>query len=171
MDDVRRRGPRVHRSARTARLLLALVALVLLAAGAAALAAGPAAAKDFTITSVRVDATVKPNGDVRITDTRTLDFSGSFHFVYWDLSTRGSEGIEVLGASGPAAGDAGTTVPYEPAPNSIVGMQSGDVGTYAVEDKGSIVTVQLNFEVTDAIAIVHRRLRGQGRSQTLERHG
>ena len=137
---------------RTARLLLALVALVLLAAGAAALAAGPAAAKDFTITSVRVDATVKPNGDVRITDTRTLDFSGSFHFVYWDLSTRGSEGIEVLGASGPAPGDTGTTVPYEPSPSSIVGMQSGEVGTYAVEDKGSIVTVQLNFEVTDATA-------------------
>ncbi len=137
---------------RTARLLLALVALVLLAAGAAALAAGPAAAEDFTITSVRVDATVKSNGDVRITDTRTLDFSGSFHFVYWDLSTRGSEGIEVLGASGPATGDTGTTVPYEPSPSSIVGMQSGEVGTYAVEDKGSIVTVQLNFEVTDATA-------------------
>ena len=152
MDDVRRRGPRVHPSARTARLLLALVALVLLAAGAAGLAAGPAAAKDFTITSVRVDATVQPNGDVRITDTRTLDFSGTFHFVYWDLSTRGSEGIEVLGASGPAAGDAGTTVPYEPSPSSLVGTQSGEVGTYAVEDKGAIVTVQLNFEVTDATA-------------------
>jgi uncharacterized membrane protein len=153
MDEARRRAPRVHPSRRTARLLLALVALVLLAAGAAALAAGPAAAKDFTITSVRVDATVKPNGDVRITDTRTLDFSGSFHFVYWDLSTRGSQGIEVLGASGPAAGDAGTTVPYEPSPYSIVGTQSGEVGTYAVEDKGSVVTVQLNFAVTDATAL------------------
>ena len=95
---------------------------------------------------------MQPNGDVRITDTRTLDFSGSFHFVYWDLSTRGSEGIEVLGASGPAAGDTGTTVPYEPSPIAIVGTQSGEIGTYAVEDSGSMVTVQLNFEVTDATA-------------------
>ena len=34
----------------------------------------------------------------------------------------------------------------------MVGVQSGEVGTYAVEDKGSVVTVQLNFEVTDAAA-------------------
>ena len=135
-----------------ARLALVLVAMVVLAAAADALAAGPAAAKDFTITSVRIDATVAPNGDVRITDTRTLDFSGSFHFVYWDLSTRGSEGIEVLGASGPAAGGTGTTVPYEPSRSAIVGTQSGEIGTYAVEDGGSMVTVQLNFEVTDATA-------------------
>jgi uncharacterized membrane protein len=149
MNEARRRDPRAQLSGRLSRLL-ALVALVLLAAGAAALAAGPAAAKDFSITSVTVDATVQPNGDVRITDTRTLDFSGSYHFVYWDLSTRGSEGIVVQGAAGPAAGDAGTTVPYELSQSSIVGAQSGEVGTYAVADQGTIVTVQLNFDVTDA---------------------
>jgi uncharacterized membrane protein len=152
MDEARRRGPRAHPSTRLSRAALALVVLVLLAAGAAALAAGPAAAQDFSIRSVRVNATVHPNGDVRITDTRTLDVSGTYHFVYWDLSTRGSEGIEVLGASGPAAGDTGTTVPYEPSGIPFTGTQTGQVGTYSVEDGGAVVTVQLNFEVTDATA-------------------
>ena len=89
--------------------------LLLVAAGAAGLTAGPAAAKDFSITSVSVDATVKPNGDVRITDTRTLDFSGTFHFVYWDLSDqrlRGHRGARRR--RGPRGGDPGTTVPYRP---------------------------------------------------------
>ena len=152
MDEARRRDPRARSRTHRRRLLVALVALVLLAAGAAGLAAGPAAAKDFSISSVRVDATVQPNGDVRITDTRTLDFSGTFHFVYWDLSTRGSEGITVRGASGPAAGDAGTTVPYEPSQVPFTGSQTGELGTYTVEDNGTVVTVQLNFEVTDATA-------------------
>ena len=134
------------------RLPLVLCLLLALAAGVAALAAGPAAAKGFSITSVSVDATVQPNGDVRVTDTRTLDFSGTFHFVYWDLATKGSDGIKVLGASGPANGDAGTTVPYQPSHVPAVGMATGEVGTYSVEDKGSVVTVQLNFEVTDAAA-------------------
>jgi uncharacterized membrane protein len=152
MDDARRRDLRGQLNGRTPRLMLVLTVLALLVAGAAGLAAGPAAAKDFSITSVRVDATVQPDGDVRITDTRTLDFSGSFHYVYWDLSTRGSEGIDVLGASGPAAGDPGTTVPYEPSGIPFTGAQTGQAGTYSVEDKGAVVTVQLDFEVTDAVA-------------------
>jgi uncharacterized membrane protein len=142
----------VRLNGRIPRLALVLTVLALLAAGAAALAAGPAAAKDFSITGVAVDATVQSNGDVRITDTRTLDFSGSFRYVYWDLSTRGSEGIEVLGASGPAAGDPGTTVPYEPSGIPFTGAQTGQAGTYSVEDKDAVVTVQLDFEVTDAVA-------------------
>ncbi len=151
MDGAHRRGRRARLSPRRPRLAVALLVL-LLAAGVAALAASPAAAKDFSITKVTVDATVQPNGDVRITDTRTLDFSGSYHFVYWDLATRGSEGIDVIGASGPAQGDLGTTVPYKLSEFAIVGMSSGEIGTYAVEDVGAVVTVQLNFEVSDASA-------------------
>ncbi len=151
MDGGLGRGKQPRRAARVRRVLLTLAVLLLAAAGAAALA-GPAAAKDFTITGVSVDATVKPNGDVRITDTRTLDFSGTFHFVYWDLSTKGSKGIEVLGASGPAGGAPGTTVAYRPSQVPAVRATTGEVGTYGVEDHGSAVTVQLNFEVSDASA-------------------
>jgi uncharacterized membrane protein len=142
---LRRRG-----GSRPRRLLVAFWMLVAAAAVSAALTAGPAAAKDFAITSVSVDAQVLPNGDVRVTDTRTLDFSGTFHFVYWDLSTRGSEGIEVTGADGPDAADPGTIVPYQPAAIPLMGL-TGETNTYAVADQGSAVRVQLNFALTDAV--------------------
>ena len=152
MNEAGRRSGTTQARSRATRLLLALVACVALVAGAAALAAGPAAAKDFSITNVAVDAQVMPNGDVRITDTRTLDFSGTYHFVYWDLSTTGADAIKVLGASGPATGDPATTVPYKFSQYAIVGMSSGDYETYAVDDRGTAVRVQLNFEVTDTVA-------------------
>jgi uncharacterized membrane protein len=138
-------------------LLFLFVLLLAVAAGVAGLTAGPAAAKSFSITKVRVDAQVMPNGDVRITDTRTLDFSGTFHFVYWDLATkgpRGSEpsGIRIQGASGPATGDPATTVSYTYSEFSLVGMANGESQTYGVRESSDAVTVQLNFEVTDATA-------------------
>ena len=102
---------------------------------------------------MKVDAQVMPNGDLRVTDSRTLDFSGNFHFVYWDLATEGSDEIVVRGASGPAAGDPATTVPYELSEYAVVGMASGEVGTYAVDPGAGMVTVQLNFDVTDATAV------------------
>ena len=134
----------------------------MVAAGAAALTAGPAAAKDFSITSVAVDAQVMPNGDVRITDTRTLDFSGIYHFVYWDLSTKGADAIEVLGASGPSSTDPSVTVPYKFSDSAIVGGATGTFETYAVEDRGSVVRVQLNFELGDATATFSVRYVAKG---------
>ena len=83
------------------------LAFVVLALGLTVLAAQPAAAKDFTIDSIRIDATVRPNGNVRVVETRTLTFSGSFSYVYWDLNTTGSDGIEVVGAQGPAGASLG----------------------------------------------------------------
>ena len=132
-------------------LLLVFVLLVTLAAGAAGLTAGPAAAKSFSISRIRVDAQVMPNGNVRVTDTRTLDFSGTYHFVYWDLATKGSSGIVIKGASGPANGDPATVVPYDYSQSAAVGAASGEYQTYAVRP-GAVVTVQLNFEVSDASA-------------------
>lgn len=134
------------------RLVPAFVVMLIVAAGAAGLMAGPAAAKDFSITKVSVDAQVLPNGDVRVSDTRTLDFSGAFHFVYWNLATKGTDGIAVQGALGPAAGAPAETVPYEPSTSSVTGVPTGETGTYIVETSADTVTVQLNFDLTDAAA-------------------
>jgi uncharacterized membrane protein len=134
------------------RLRLVFLLVLVLAAGAAGLVAEPAAAKSFSITRIRVDAQVLSNGDVRVTDTRTLDFSGSYHFVYWDLATEGSSGIVIRGASGPATGDPSTMVPYVFSESAPVGVASSDFETYGVRDLSNVVTVQLNFEVTDATA-------------------
>ncbi len=145
------------------RLLLALVAFAVLAAGAAALTAGPAAAKDFSITSVAVDAQVMPNGDVRVTDTRTLDFSGTYHFVYWDLSTKGADAIKVLGASGPSDRRS-----VRDGAVQVLGLRDRRRGpaatfeTYAVEDRGTAVRVQLNFELSDVTAAFSVRYVAKG---------
>ena len=152
MNEAGRGTGSARRGTRGLRLLLALCAFVALAAGAAVLAAGPAAAKDFTITSVSIDAQVKPNGDVLITDTRTLDFSGTFHFVYWDLSTTGADAIKVLGASGPSATDPSATVPYKLSQVPMTGTWTGETETYGTTDTGGNVRVQLNFEVADTSA-------------------
>ena len=162
MNEAGRRNGTPRVSFRVLRLLLALVAFAAVAAGAAALAAGPAAAKDFSITSVAVDAQVLPNGDVRITDTRALDFSGIYHFVYWDLSTKGADAIKVLGASGPSLTDPSVTVPYKFSDYAFVGGASGTFETYAVEDRGSVVRVQLNFELSDATATFSVRYVAKG---------
>ena len=126
------------------RLALLAFALVL-AAACAGLASGPAAAKDFSITAVNIDATVRPNGDLRVHESRTLDFSGSFSFVYWDLSTKGSSSIDVTGASGPAFDGTGN-MQYKPTQDPT----ARPPGTYFVSDLGGTVRVQLFFSVTDS---------------------
>ena len=148
--------------------LLVVILVALAAAGAAGFWAGPAAAKDFTITDVNIDAQVLPNGDLRVTDTRTLAFFGTYHFVYWDLSTKGSTGIKVTGASGPDPGNPYQTAPYKPSAVPVVGTSTGEVGTYSTADQGSNVRVQLNFEFGDATTpfSVHYTALGAARRYT-----
>ena len=124
------------------RLTLAFVLLLCAAAVPAGLAAGPAAAKEFSITDIAIEATVRPNGDVVVHEERTVDFVGTFHYVYWDYLTKGSEGIEVTGAGGPSG-------PYTRGPDSLVGSIMNVPDTYAVQDNGSSVRVQLDFELSD----------------------
>jgi uncharacterized membrane protein len=117
-----------------------------LAAAFAGLAAGPAAAKDFSITAVNIDATVRPNGDLRVHESRTLDFSGDFSFVYWDLATKGSDGVDVTAASGPGVDGSGS-IPYEPTQDPW----AKPPGTYFVSGTEP-VRVQLFFSVADKSA-------------------
>jgi uncharacterized membrane protein len=112
----------------------------------AGLAAGPAAAKDFSITAVNIDATVRPNGDLRVHESRTLDFSGAFSFVYWDLSAKGSSGIDVTRASGPGADGTGI-VEYKP----TQAPWAKPPGTYFVSGTEP-VRMQLFFSVADTSA-------------------
>ena len=127
-------------------LLLAAMLVGLAATGAAGLTAGPAAAKDFSITTVDIDAQVRPNGDLRVHETRVLDFNGDFSFVYWDLSTKGSSGIDVTAASGPGLDGSGS-ISYDPTQDP--GAKTP--GTYFVSGMEP-VRVQLFFRVADTSA-------------------
>ena len=113
--------------------MLVFALLLALAAGAAGLAAGPAAAKDFSITSIDVrgagDAQRRRahhrHADARLQRRLPLRLLGPLE--------SGADAIKILGASGPADGDPATTVPYELSRYAIVGMASGERQTYAVE--------------------------------------
>ena len=132
---------------RTSLLALFTVAVVALAAGLACLSARPAVAKEVSISVVVVGAEVRPNGDLRVRENRVLSFSGQFSFVYWDLSSQGSDGIVITGASGPETGGTGS-VPYTLAEDD----SSNTPGTYSVVDSGGGVRVVLHFRVADATA-------------------
>lgn len=124
-----------------------LAALLGLAIATAGLVAGQAAAKEYTISSVEIDAVVRPNGDVRVRETRVLQFTGQFSFVYWDLSTQDSAGIDVKAAAGPDMGG-GQTIPYELVPSTSDPRPL----TFWTADTGDKVRVQLNFTVADTAA-------------------
>jgi uncharacterized membrane protein len=123
------------------RKIVLLVVVLVLAAAAAGLVAGPAAAKSFSISDVTIDARVQPNGNVRVHESRTVDFSGSYHYVYWDYATKGSNGIKITGASGPMG-------PFTLGTASA----SGVLGTYDVLPGIDGTRVQLNFDLGDTSA-------------------
>ena len=84
----------IRRGASFATLVVAFLAV----GGALA----PAAlAKGYSIPNVSIDARVMTNGDLVVTERRTLSFDGAFTRVYWYLDTKGSQGIKVSGVSGP----------------------------------------------------------------------
>jgi uncharacterized membrane protein len=71
-------------------------------------------------------------------ESRTLTFSGLFHFVFWEYKKAGSDGIVVRDASGPEG-------PYQLTTTAAP-------GTYSVTDFGDRVRVQLNFVLSDTAA-------------------
>ena len=85
---------------------------------------------------------------------RTLSFDGDFSRVYWELDESGSQGIEVLGASGPEGALALTDDPASRPP-----------GTYAVTDQGSITLVEVFFRLQDTSARFGIEYRALGAAQ------
>lgn len=44
-----------------------------------------ASAKNYKIAPITIDATIGTDGTVDVTDTRTVEFNGSFDYIYWDF--------------------------------------------------------------------------------------
>ncbi len=61
--------------------MLAALLIALISVPATALA------NDYSITAVDIDATVTEDGVLRVSETRTFDFDGSFNGVYWKIPT------------------------------------------------------------------------------------
>jgi hypothetical protein len=106
------------------------------------LVAAPSAdAKDYAIDEVEIEARIEPDGTLVVREWRTLTFSGDFSRVYWELDEKASEGIVVIGASGPEGALALTD-----------DRASRPPGTYAVTDQGDITLVEVFFRLADTSA-------------------
>ncbi|MHB9005238.1 MAG: DUF2207 domain-containing protein, partial [Coriobacteriia bacterium] len=81
---------------RTRGMLLCAAALVTALAFAT-----PAFAKEYSMGPVDITALVNADGSMDIVESRTYDFKDDFTRVFWDLNSAGSQGIEVVGVSGP----------------------------------------------------------------------
>jgi len=74
----------------------ALVALFVLAALAVLVTGGlmaprVAAAKDYSMSDVVIQAQLKSDGSMQVTEARTFTFTGSYNEVYWDLDHTGHD--------------------------------------------------------------------------------
>lgn len=116
-------------SRRCATVLLAVFALFVcvLSLPEAALA------REYEISGVHIDAMVKEDGTLLVTETRTFDFDGSFNGVYWDIPTgynrSNGQDVEVSVLSA-GEGEPGSLHPFEQS-------SSGSNGTYEVSSRGS----------------------------------
>ncbi|HQG03127.1 MAG TPA: DUF2207 domain-containing protein, partial [Thermoleophilia bacterium] len=131
--------------------LAAVLVLAAMLAVAALLAPAAALAKSYSVTDVDIRSSIRPDGTLLVQEWRTFAFSGDFSFVYWELDKEDSEGIEVVGASGPEG-------PYEPAASG----SARKPGTYFVADEGDRVRVELCFSLSDTSARfgIEYRVRG-----------
>jgi len=100
-----------------------------------------ACAKSFSISSINIGAAVDPNGDVRVTEDRTVDFKGQFSWVQWALKTQGSTGIDILSLSVMRNGAEQAL--------TAVDQESVQPGTYTVTDSGDMVTIRVSMAFSD----------------------
>lgn len=139
-------------SIRATRLcaLAVLLALMLLPA--------VASAKDFSIEGVSIAAAVDPNGDLGVTEQRTVKFDGQFSWVEWNLKNKGSQGVLILGVS---TVDGEAEQPY-----TLVEGGATQPGTYSVINEGDSVIVRVAISALDqtlAFRIRYRALQAAQR--------
>lgn len=106
-----------------------------------ALVAAPAAAlaDEYSITRVNIDATLDSDGVLTVVESRTFDFDGDFHGVYWDIpkGENPSNGRDVeLTVLAAGEGDAGDL-------QAFTEGYGGVDGTYEISDRGDVLRLKI----------------------------
>ena len=128
---------------RFAGLLAAVGALVL--AASLLLGATPAFAKSYSMGPVNIYAQVAPDGSMSVAEDRTFDFSGSYHFVYWDLLKKGGTDLVVTGLD--EVTDSGVrSYRLSTSPSAKTDLVPG---TYWLDDSSGKVSVYAFFSKSD----------------------
>jgi uncharacterized membrane protein len=129
------RSDRLRIGARVTGLALGVALLACVLVPAAALA------KDYSIGSVSIGAAVDHNGDMRVTEDRTVVFHGQFSWVQWQLKKKGSDGIAIESVSSMKGG--------ADQPFTLVQGEATQPGTYSIVDNGDSLDVRLAISETD----------------------
>ena len=106
-----------------------------------ALVAAPAAAlaDEYSIPQVNIDATLDSDGVLTVAESRTFDFDGDFHGVYWDIpkGENPSNGRDVeLTVLAAGEGDAGDL-------QTFTEGYGGVDGTYEISDRGDVLRLKI----------------------------
>lgn len=138
------------------RLSLAAV-LAAMALAAAFLAtmlatAGVARADEYSIDKVDIDATVRTDGSVVVSEVREFSFDGDFHGVYWKIPKGEYEGTSISSEVN-KVGELGSGGEFQ----EFKRVQEGDAdygqdGTYLVTDEGAYVKVKIYSAHSDDTA-------------------
>jgi Predicted membrane protein len=105
---------------------------------------GVALAKSYSVTAVDIEAEVQPDGTLVVTERRTFDFDGDYTFAFWELDVADSQGIEVLGMSGPDGPHTFT--------DDAAAWDTRPPGTYQVTDFGTYLDARVFFREADTEA-------------------
>jgi len=138
-------------AARRLPLLCALLPALLLALPPALRPSGAAAAKDYAITALEIDARLAPDGGLEVSETRAFDFDGSFRHVHRTLPLREGVGYDQISVA-----EGGRE--YDEAP-------SGEPGTFRVSRIGDELEIRWHFRARDEARSFTVRYRVRGAVQ------
>lgn len=137
------RAERVVQNGKRATIVLRLAAMLALAFAVLAVFAQPALARDYEMSSVSIDATVRPSGELDVREVRTFSFDGAFNGVYFEIPTGDYVGQRVeltIGAVG---------VIENGSMHVFAESDSGEPGTYTVTDYHSYKEVKIYYPAED----------------------
>lgn len=114
--------------------------------------AGVALADEYSIGRVDIDATVRNDGSVVVSEVREFSFDGDFHGVYWKIPKGEYEGASISPEVS-KVGEIGSGGSFR----EFKQVQEGDAdygqnGTYLVTDEGSYVKVKIYSAHSDDTA-------------------
>lgn len=153
------------------RSAVLFVAIAVLIATFALCFTAPATAyaKSYAMPNDTINATVQPNGDLKVSEQRTFTFDGSFTAVWWTFDSLPSgASVSIDGASIAPSSDDGTltgaSTKLSSVPFQLSWRDAGGPGSAAysfdagkntayvfLDETDTTVTIQLDYTVADAV--------------------
>ncbi|HSK48804.1 MAG TPA: DUF2207 domain-containing protein [Coriobacteriia bacterium] len=104
-------------------------------------------AQSFTVDSVTINSVVEPDGNLKVSEQRTLSFDGDFTRVFWTFPTEGTGGYEILGVRQTEPVQRELTRSEDPST-----LESRPEGVFLVQESGGQVEVHAFHRTSNSSA-------------------